>query len=60
MTLRARIGLIAAVLFTLLNVVAVWYAGMQGEIVHAAGHVVLAFAGAFVAWYLSPRRVAIR
>ena len=32
---------------------------MQGELLHAGVHVVLAFAGAFVAWRLAPRRVAI-
>lgn len=59
MTTRSWIWFIVAVLFTLLNVAAVWYAGMLGEMVHAGGHVVLAFGGAFVARHLAPRRVAV-
>jgi hypothetical protein len=59
MTLRARIGLVAAVLFTLLNVGGVWIAGVEGELLHALLHVALAYVGAYVAWRLVPRRVAM-
>ncbi len=58
MTLRARIGLMVAVLFTLLNVGGVWIAGAERELFHALIHVVFAYVGAFVAWRLAPKRLA--
>jgi len=57
---RTSIWMVVAVLFTLANVGAVWFAAMAGEMLHAGGHVVLAFGGAFVAWHLAPKRAAIR
>lgn len=60
MSLRARIGLVVAVLFTLLNVGGVWIAGVERELFHAVIHVVFAYVGAFVAWRLLPTRAAVR
>ena len=58
MTRRARIWMVVAVLFALANLGGVWMAGLEGELLHAALHVVLAYAGAFVAWRLAPNRIA--
>ena len=60
MTLRARIGLVAAVLFALMNVGGTWMAAVEGEVLHAAVHVVLAYVSAYVAWRLAPHRLALR
>ena len=55
---RIPVGVVLAVLFTLLNVGGGVYAGMMGEVRHAGLHVVLAVAGACVAWALMMRRRA--
>ena len=65
MTRRARIWMVVAVLFALLNVGGVWMAALEGELLHAAIHVVLAYAAAFVAWRrcippcFSPSEIAV-
>ena len=58
MTRRSKVWLVAAVLFTLLNVGGGVFAAFQGELPHAAVHVVLALLGAYLATRLAPRRYA--
>ena len=52
---RSRIAFVLAALFTLANAAGVVYAGMMGEGRHAGLHVVLALAGAYVAWLVARR-----
>jgi len=55
---RIPVGLVLAVLFTLLNVAGGVYAGAMGEVRHAGLHLVLSLAGGWLAWVLAARRRA--
>lgn len=54
MTRRARIGLVVAVLFSLLNLGGLGYAVAMGELLHSVVHAVLFAVGAYLAWRLLP------
>ena len=60
MTLRSKVGLVAAVLFTLVNLGGAVYAALQGEAAHAGLHGALLFVGAYFVWRLAPTRDAGR
>jgi 4-amino-4-deoxy-L-arabinose transferase-like glycosyltransferase len=53
---RNKVWLIVAVLFVVVNVAGLVMAAMAGELLHTCGHAVLAIAGAYAAWQLTPRR----
>jgi len=53
---RIPVGLVLAVLFTLVNIGGGVYAGMMGEVRHAGLHVALSLAGVYVTWILMARR----
>lgn len=55
MTRRTKLWLGGALLFTVLNAAGAVIALVQDGIGHAAGHVLLAFIGAFVAWRVAAR-----
>ena len=52
---RPRPWLVAAALFTLVNLVGAAYAAAQGEPLHAAAHAGLMFLGAYFVWRLARR-----
>lgn len=54
MTRRARIGLVVAVLFGLVNLGGLGYAVAMGELLHSVVHAVLFAIGAYLAWRLLP------
>jgi hypothetical protein len=58
MTRRAKVWLVVAVLFTVVNAGAAVLAASWGEPRHAGVHVALALLGAWLAWQLAPRRDA--
>jgi hypothetical protein len=53
---RFTVGLVLAVLFTLVNVGGGVYAGVMGEVRHAGLHAVLAAAGVYLTWIVVARR----
>ena len=53
---RFTIGLVLAVLFTLVNIGGGVYAGLMGEVRHAGLHAALALAGVYVTWLVIARR----
>ena len=58
MTRRAKIWLVVAVLFVLVNLGGLVMAALAGELLHAALHLALGLLGAVGASRLAPRRVA--
>lgn len=56
MTRRSKIWLVVASLFTVANVGGAVFAAVQGELLHAAAHVVLVPVGAFLVWRLAHSR----
>lgn len=50
---RARIWLVVAVLFSLLNLAGAGWAALQGEQMHAATHVALMLLGVLAVWRLA-------
>jgi TRAP-type uncharacterized transport system fused permease subunit len=58
MSLRARIWLALAVLFTGINMFGVWYAALHRELIHTGVHAGLLVLTAFLVWRFLPRRVA--
>jgi hypothetical protein len=60
MTRRSKVWLAVAVIFTLINVGGAVIAALDGELLHALGHVVLVPIGMYAVWRLFPRRSARR
>jgi hypothetical protein len=60
MTRGAKVGLVVAVLFSLLNLGGAVYAAVLGEVPHAGIHVALLLVGAYFVWWLAPSRYADR
>ena len=58
MTRRSKVWLVAAVLFTLVNVAGGVYAAVQGELLHTGVHAALVLLGAYFVRRLIPRRSA--
>ena len=56
MTRRSKIGLVAAVLFSLVNALGAVYAAVHGELLHTAIHAALLLVGEFFIFRLAPRR----
>jgi len=52
---RAKLWLVAASLFTLINLGGAGMAAVAGEVLHAAAHVGLLLLGAYFVWQLAPR-----
>jgi len=52
---RAKLWLVAAALFTLINLGGAAVAAVAGEVLHTAGHVGLSLLGAYFVWRLAPR-----
>ena len=52
---RAKLWLVAASLFTLVNLGGAGMAAVAGEVFHAAAHVGLLILGAYFVWRLAPR-----
>lgn len=52
---RVRLWLVAAAVFTLVNLAGAGYAAVQGEPIHAAVHVGLMLLGAYLVWRLATR-----
>ena len=52
---RARLWLVAAALFTLINLGGAAVAAVAGEVLHTAAHVGLSLLGAYFVWRLAPR-----
>ena len=59
MTRRSTVWLVAAVIFTLVNLGGGVYAAVRGEVLHAGIHAGLLLLGALIAWRLAPRRGAL-
>jgi hypothetical protein len=57
MTRCSKIGMLAAVLFIVVNAAGGVYAAVQGELLHAGVHGVLMLLGEYAVWRLWPRRV---
>ena len=57
MNRRARIWLVVAVLFTIINVLGGVVAALRAELVHTGIHVALALLGEYFVWRLWPKRV---
>ena len=55
MTRRSRLWGVALVAFAFINIAGGIYAGVMGEPLHAASHLVLLAATAFVWWRLTPQ-----
>ena len=55
MTRRSKLWLVAASLFTFINLVGAGMAVAGGERLHTAAHVVLLVLGAYLVWRLAPR-----
>ena len=55
MTRRSKLWLVAASLFTLINLVGAGMAVVDGEVFHTATHVALMVLGAYFVWRLAPR-----
>lgn len=55
MTRRAKLWLVAAALFTLVNLVFAGIAGAGGELLHTTVHVGLLLLGAYLVWRLAAR-----
>ena len=55
MTRRKKIWLVVAALFTVVNLVSIWFAAAASEAMHTALHVALTLVGAYVTWRLAPR-----
>ena len=53
---KARVWWVVAVLFTLLNLVSAVVAGVAGEVLHFAIHLVLTVAATPFVWWLAPMR----
>jgi hypothetical protein len=53
---RFTVGLVLAVLFTLLNIGGGVYAGLMGEVRHAGLHAALVLVGVYVTWLVIARR----
>lgn len=58
MTQRSRFWWVAAMIFTLCNLVAAVTAAVQGVQLHVDLHVALLLIGGYFVWRLAPRRVA--
>ena len=56
MTLRAKVWLALAVLFTLVNLAGGIYAVLHGELLHTCIHAVLVLVGQYFVWRLLPKR----
>jgi hypothetical protein len=56
MTRRSKVGLVVAVLFTLVNLAGVGFAAAAGELLHAGIHLVLLIPGAYFVWRFAPKR----
>jgi hypothetical protein len=57
---RSIVWLVGAVLFLIVNLLGAGYAAAQGELLHAGIHAGLLLPGAFLVWWLAPRRDALR
>ena len=58
MSRLAKIGLVVAVLFVLVNLGGLVMAALAGELLHAALHLALGLLGAVAASRLAPKRMA--
>ena len=52
---RARLWLVVASLFTLINLGGAGVAAVAGEVLHTAAHIGLSLLGAYFVWRLAPR-----